>query len=177
MHEICAMLLYVLLQDIQHEKQPSSTETTLELCTSYEYIEHDLFWCFHYLMKDLGPLYYVEKKDIQEEEETLPPMLSSCHRVRQILSVVDENTHAHLESLHIEPQLFCLRWFRLLFSREFHMTDTLVLWDWILAENYMSKIQPNTDSDSIAIYMDLITTIEYFSIEMVNVKKKNKKIL
>lgn len=35
----------------------------------------------------------------------------------------------HEQELGVEPQLFLLRWLRLLFEREFHLEDVLVVWD------------------------------------------------
>lgn len=43
--------------------------------------------------------------------------------------------HSHLTKLGIEPQLFLLRWLRVLFSREFHLDDAMLLWDAVIAEN------------------------------------------
>lgn len=37
------------------------------------------------------------------------------------------------QTLNIEPQLYALRWVRLMFGREFHFHDVLTLWDAILA--------------------------------------------
>jgi hypothetical protein len=37
------------------------------------------------------------------------------------------------QTLGIEPQLYALRWVRLMFGREFHFADVLTLWDAILA--------------------------------------------
>jgi len=41
--------------------------------------------------------------------------------------------YAYIKSLKIEPQLFLLRWIRLLFGREYPLGDTLTFWDAIFA--------------------------------------------
>lgn len=41
----------------------------------------------------------------------------------------------HLKSLDIVPQVFLIRWVRLLFVREFAFEDVLCLWDVIFAED------------------------------------------
>lgn len=41
----------------------------------------------------------------------------------------------HLEGLDIVPQVFLIRWIRLLFGREFEFEDVLSLWDIIFAED------------------------------------------
>eukprot|EP00127_Corallochytrium_limacisporum_P000198 Clim_evm15s7 gene=Clim_evmTU15s7 len=45
----------------------------------------------------------------------------------------DGTTYRHLRLLDIEPQIFGLRWIRLLFGREFHLDQLLLLWEWILS--------------------------------------------
>lgn len=47
----------------------------------------------------------------------------------RVLGAVDAQLHAHLEALGILPQLFLLKWVRLLFGREFHVDDLLIIWD------------------------------------------------
>lgn len=51
----------------------------------------------------------------------------------QILRRTDEKLYLHLKELHIAPQIYGIRWMRLLFIREFQMQDLLVLWDAIFA--------------------------------------------
>ena len=45
----------------------------------------------------------------------------------------DPALHLRLGELGIEPQLYLLRWLRLLFGREFHFEDVKLLWDAIFA--------------------------------------------
>ena len=52
----------------------------------------------------------------------------ACDRVFAALGAVDPPLKQHLERLGIEPQLFLLRWFRVLFSREFHLDDAMRAW-------------------------------------------------
>jgi len=52
-----------------------------------------------------------------------------------LLKSYDPVLHNHLTRLGIEPQLYGLRWIRLLFGREFHVADVLKLWDAIFADD------------------------------------------
>lgn len=45
----------------------------------------------------------------------------------------DQPLHNYLKTLGIEPQLYALRWVRLLFGREFHFEDVITIWDALLA--------------------------------------------
>jgi hypothetical protein len=60
----------------------------------------------------------------------------------------------HLLSLKIEPQIYALRWIRLLFGREFYMDDTLLLWDAIFSDCGGQKLK-----DGEIIHLDLMEHI------------------
>eukprot|EP00445_Apocalathium_hangoei_P042106 CAMPEP_0203974740 /NCGR_PEP_ID=MMETSP0359-20131031/100256_1 /ASSEMBLY_ACC=CAM_ASM_000338 /TAXON_ID=268821 /ORGANISM="Scrippsiella Hangoei, Strain SHTV-5" /LENGTH=742 /DNA_ID=CAMNT_0050912927 /DNA_START=193 /DNA_END=2421 /DNA_ORIENTATION=+ len=70
----------------------------------------------------------------------LPPSSAILARCMFIFDTVvkrsDLALHKHLLKLEIEPQVFLLRWLRLLFCREFSLEDTLLLWDGFFADAY-----------------------------------------
>ncbi|KAK3255371.1 hypothetical protein CYMTET_35443 [Cymbomonas tetramitiformis] len=55
--------------------------------------------------------------------------MSVGDRVYAILAAADPQLFEHLQTLEVYPQLFLLRWMRLLFGREFHLEDCMTLWD------------------------------------------------
>jgi len=70
----------------------------------------------------------------QEPEEHLTPVVTRCRKIHHLLlKQKDPALYQHLVECHIEPQLYAMRWLRLLFGREFHLQDLLVLWDAIFA--------------------------------------------
>lgn len=52
----------------------------------------------------------------------------------QALKTCDDQLHGHLKRLEIEPQVFLLRWLRLLFCREFELEEIYLLWDGMFAD-------------------------------------------
>ncbi|GAM29361.1 hypothetical protein SAMD00019534_125370 [Acytostelium subglobosum LB1] len=56
-----------------------------------------------------------------------------CKKINKILKKHDPALHYHLEALGIEPQIYLLRWIRLLFGREFHLDDVITMWDSLFA--------------------------------------------
>ena len=47
-----------------------------------------------------------------------------CRRVHQLLEKKDSELYSHIAKVHqVEPQLYVLRWLRLVFTREFHIDD------------------------------------------------------
>ena len=64
------------------------------------------------------------------------PIVGTAIRIHdRLLKTVDHELWAKLEELQIEPQLWALRWLRMLFGREFPMDDHLVLLDGLFAED------------------------------------------
>ena len=61
------------------------------------------------------------------------PVHASLARIWASLAAVDAQLHSHLSSLGVEPQLFLLKWLRLLFGREFHFDDVIIVWDALIA--------------------------------------------
>eukprot|EP00747_Dinoflagellata_sp_TGD_P017713 gnl/TRDRNA2_/TRDRNA2_125998_c0_seq1.p1 gnl/TRDRNA2_/TRDRNA2_125998_c0~~gnl/TRDRNA2_/TRDRNA2_125998_c0_seq1.p1 ORF type:complete len:533 (-),score=84.52 gnl/TRDRNA2_/TRDRNA2_125998_c0_seq1:78-1676(-) len=58
-----------------------------------------------------------------------------------ILRTVDTDLHKHLRSLGVDPQVFLIRWIQILFSGEFHISDTIQIWDAIIVDS----VQPPVD--------------------------------
>ena len=54
----------------------------------------------------------------------------------QIVRRQDYELYHHLVSMEIAPQIYGIRWMRLLFGREFQMQDLLVVWDAIFADGF-----------------------------------------
>ena len=69
-----------------------------------------------------------------------PMVLRSKRIVFDLLSKVDREVATHLEKLDIMPQIFLMRWVRLLFGREFPFDDVLTMWDVIFANDTSLEI-------------------------------------
>lgn len=145
---------------------------TNELCGE-EHNEADAFSLFSALMESgLRDMFAIvlEKKggpDIGQKALSRAPaarpqsaVLARCdHIFGTILAKVDSQLHRHLRDNSIEPQLFMLRWLRLLFCREFPLTETIALWTSILSDSqladgqpllYVNKTGPGTEGIAVA---------------------------
>jgi len=60
---------------------------------------------------------------------------NALSRIWATLEAVDAQLHEHLTQAGVQPQLFLLRWLRLLFGREFHTQDVVALWTVLLDHN------------------------------------------
>jgi TBC1 domain family member 5 len=58
------------------------------------------------------------------------------HMQNTLLRSKDYELYIHLQSQHIEPQLYSMKWIRLLLGREFHLEDVLLLWDAMFSDHH-----------------------------------------
>ncbi|KAJ4858917.1 rab-GTPase-TBC domain-containing protein [Trichoderma breve] len=150
MHELLAPILHVVEQDAldrvsttASDDEDSLEELMLETIDQ-SFIEHDAFILFSELMENAQSFY--EVKDVPnsspptdgpsqsrfpEQSSAIVERSKFIHEV--CLQKIDPELAAHLTSIEILPQIFLIRWIRLLFSREFPFNQFLVLWDTILA--------------------------------------------
>ncbi|KAL7961701.1 RabGAP/TBC [Trichoderma compactum] len=150
MHELLAPMLHVVEQDAldRESTTASDDEDNLEELMletiDQSFIEHDAFILFSQLMEHAQSFY--EVKDVPnsspptdspsqyrfpEQSSVIVERSRFIHEV--CLQKVDPELAAHLKSIEILPQIFLIRWIRLLFSREFPFNQFLVLWDTMLA--------------------------------------------
>ncbi|KAG0002725.1 TBC1 domain, member 5 [Entomortierella chlamydospora] len=162
MHELVAYILWVVSSeslDINSEPEIKS-DLSLEVMKTVldsNYIEHDTFALFSSLMSRAKPWYEFSdeggasrRPKPNMNSNTLPfgrsetpeppagkqtPVIEWSMKIFHYLERVDNELFLHLKSLEIQPQLFGIRWFRLLFGREFPMEDALILWDGIFAKD------------------------------------------
>ncbi|KAI9505423.1 rab-GTPase-TBC domain-containing protein [Coemansia spiralis] len=162
MHELLGPLLMVVDNDaIERSSVDKEGDSfCLSAILDNRFIEHDTFAMFDRLMRLCMPWYqspsYASpplkptrksgsnsgKKAAIDAMKTQTPIIAQCYMMMDKLAAVDPSLAAHLQGLDIEPQLFGIRWYRLLFSREFsHLEDVLVLWDMLFADNITGPLR------------------------------------
>ncbi|TQN63895.1 TBC1 domain family member 5 [Colletotrichum shisoi] len=145
MHELLAPMAYVINQDALDREAIAASgepvdETMLGMLDS-SFIEHDTFALFSKIMEKAKSFYEV-KDSISKaalasasrdrvESSAIVEKSKYIHEV--CLAKVDPELAHHLKDIEILPQIFLIRWIRLLFGREFPFDEMLVLWDTIFA--------------------------------------------
>lgn len=118
MNELVAPILYTL--------NPSTT------------LEADVYALFDALMQRTGCYFealdsrkqaQVRKLGIAELEQKNSVVVLSETIQNTMLKRYDPKLYTHLRSMDIEPQVYGIRWLRVLFTREFEFNDVFVLWD------------------------------------------------
>ncbi|KAI2630730.1 RabGAP/TBC [Hypoxylon sp. NC1633] len=139
MHELLAPIVYVVEQDaIDPVDAASGASADLRMVEMLDasFVEHDAFALFSQVMDHARSFYEVG------EAATNGPLATSSQRsasssiveksqyIHEVcLYKVDPELSTHLKNIEILPQVFLIRWIRLLFSREFPFDQMLVLWD------------------------------------------------
>ncbi|XP_057595450.1 TBC1 domain family member 5 isoform X2 [Hippopotamus amphibius kiboko] len=153
MHELLAPIIFTLHCDHQaflHASESAQPSEEMKTLLDPEYLEHDAYAMFSQLMETAEPWFSTFEHDGQKGRETLMtpipfarpqdlgPTIAIVTKVNQIqdhlLKKHDIELYMHLNRLEIAPQIYGLRWVRLLFGREFPLQDLLVVWDALFAD-------------------------------------------
>ncbi|KAI0179971.1 RabGAP/TBC [Hypoxylon sp. FL1284] len=137
MHELLAPIVYVVEQDaIDPADAASDPSADLRMVEKLDasFMEHDAFAIFSKVMDHAKPFYEVGNSSVPQTTFDSPsPTSSIVERSQYIHEIclfkVDPELSTHLKNIEILPQVFLIRWIRLLFSREFPFDQMLVLWD------------------------------------------------
>ncbi|PSN67896.1 RabGAP/TBC [Corynespora cassiicola Philippines] len=133
MHEILAPILWVVERDGVDTTniENRGVDHTLADILEARYIEHDTFTLYSLVMQT-AKTFYAPAESGSTTQDT--PMLARSSRIfDRYLPKADPELSSHLLKLEIVPQIFLLRWIRLLFGREFSLDSVLDMWDAIFA--------------------------------------------
>ncbi|XP_078394657.1 TBC1 domain family member 5 isoform X2 [Cetorhinus maximus] len=154
MHELLAPLVFILHCDHQafsHASETANPRQEMKALLNPEFLEHDAYAMFSQLMDTAEPWFSTFEREIRkgkEEMVTAVPfarpqdmgpslaIVSKVNRIQdQLLKKFDTELYMHLNRLEIAPQIYGIRWVRLLFGREFPLQDLLVIWDTLFADS------------------------------------------
>lgn len=154
MHELLAPLLFILHCDhqaFQHACESANPSEEMKALLDPEYLEHDAYAVFSKLMQTAEPWFSSLEHDLHKDKDGLitpapfarpqdhGPSIAIVTKVNfiqdQLLKKHDIELYMHLNRLEIAPQIYGLRWVRLLFGREFPLQDLLVIWDALFADS------------------------------------------
>ena len=164
MHEVAAPFLYVLMQealDIRPDLALNEEERTICGFADKNYVEHDLYILFEAVMRELMPLYQVTRNG-RTPSDKAPVVHLSTHIQDSLLRRSSPQLYIHLSNLEIAPQLYTLRWLRLLFGREFEIESVLLIWDYLFLYAVDGSELPPHESDP----KGLLRALAYFSLAL-----------
>jgi len=102
------------------------------------FFEADTYTLLDKLMETATPWFTPGAEVLGEQAQT--PLFKKFQNIQNIvLKRVDPALWEHLTAREIAPQLYLLRWIRLLFAREFEPSQVLIVWDAIMVKRAAKK--------------------------------------
>ncbi|KIM49172.1 hypothetical protein M413DRAFT_438340 [Hebeloma cylindrosporum] len=158
MHELLAPLYFAVHFDAisDEESQDETWQDLVEICSAH-CITADAWELFNSVMNgvsqwyewrealDSGPpttknlsTHFSNHSMIPDGQNGIQPyvapIVEACNHIQStLLQACDPVLWEHMQKAGIEPQIYGIRWLRLLFTREFSMPDALKLWDGLFA--------------------------------------------
>ena len=163
MHEIGSIVFLVIERDMispsNHTHKSNShqdfnhvannvelqREMVVNICDT-RYLEHDTYILFSALMEKMGVLY---EKAVDGQESAI--ILRCRLFFNDYLKTVDYELYRYMMLLNIEPQLFGMRWLRLLFAREVDLEKVLKIWDALIFRSSSDSLSVLDTIDWIAV--------------------------
>ncbi|TKY85843.1 hypothetical protein EX895_005384 [Sporisorium graminicola] len=163
MHELAAVLWKVRtdgsLPALSYPGRQVAAEAPFEHALADAFVEHDVYALFCVLMQSAKTWYAwrdtpadtasspspsstspsraarpsLSSREAEKTPRRPLPIVVKCEHILELLRQIDPALAQHLESLSIEPQIFCLRWIRMIFTREFALDDAIAIWDGLFA--------------------------------------------
>ena len=131
MHELLAPILWVVHCDAlesNEAREKQESDLLMAEVLNRDYVEHDTFTLFCAVMQTAKSFY--------ELGDSNAPIVERTQSIQdECLGSFDPELAIHLKVIEILPQIYLLRWIRLLFGREFGLKDTLIVWDLLFSEN------------------------------------------
>ncbi|ELP87404.1 hypothetical protein EIN_096710 [Entamoeba invadens IP1] len=138
-NELIAVLFNVMMNDYMKvntllEKQSNSpTNSFLRELFSQQNLEHDVYILFEKLMEGIRVWYETNENESKH-------ILERCDDIVKYLSIKDPHIYQIFCELEVEPQLFLLRWVRILFCQVFNTTDLYYIWDVLFAHDNLLEL-------------------------------------
>ena len=144
MHEVLAPILWVVSRDsidpatLDDVEKHTDLEGLIPVTFDATYVEHDTFTLFCIIMQTVKSFYELGTFDplTSSTPSSSSLIVERSKRIHeQLLRQADLELAEHLSAIEVLPQIFLIRWIRLLFGREFPFDDVLSLWDVLFAED------------------------------------------
>ncbi|KAI0542298.1 rab-GTPase-TBC domain-containing protein [Xylaria digitata] len=150
MHELLAPIVYVVEQDAIDPADVCSSasgDLTMVEMLDASFVEHDSFVLFSKVM-DFAKAFYETGEPSDNTgnaafsmQSTKSSIVEKSQYIHEIcLYKADPELSVHLKNIEVLPQIFLIRWIRLLFSREFPFDQMLVLWDTLFSVDPTFKL-------------------------------------
>ena len=203
MNDICGVFLYVLYKDFYLKSGFEKDELTSMYSLIHSnnvYLEYDTYLIFNKFMQKGSRHFFLYNKPIYKEnilgsktvEEkmklTIEDILSTKDselkkRINILFYIhfkqIDQNFFDFLKN-YIYPELFILRWYLCVFTREFKLSQVVLIWDLIIMYEYIETNLSKSEKkeDQIKTHLNFIDSVAlgmlyFFKTEIMLKEDKN----
>jgi hypothetical protein len=149
MHELAAVLLLLVVRDARRraleeadlepldpaDRSPAARlRRALSVILDFQEFEADGYALLDLLLNR----FRLREWYVQDAAPELTAGERCLHIQNSLVAKVEPMLAEHLVHLGVEPQVYALRWLRLLFLREFVVEDCFVLWDAVFAHGFVT---------------------------------------
>ena len=179
MNEICAVIMYVVFKNYKINNSDLTDNNSiifLNIHGNNQFLEEDTFMIFSRLMnREIGEFYqynspkyrntYFNSKSLEEKAKLTHDDIqfsNECLLKRRIYEMFYvhvgkfDNILSQFLRVKIDPELFLLRWYLCLFTREFSLDKVILLWDLILGYEYIQFSICKNNYKQHALFIDSI---------------------
>ncbi|CAE6393024.1 unnamed protein product [Rhizoctonia solani] len=166
MHELLAPVLWALDYDSLDGKGQGQDAEMFDFL-SRDYVPADAWAIFSRIMEGVGSWYeWREPKPAATGGPSPTPWVAPINEIcskigGEYLAACDPALYAQMSELGIEPQMYGIRWLRLLFTREFPWRDALMLWDALFAADPSLQVVPWVCVAMLIRIRNLLISAEY----------------
>ncbi|KAJ7709981.1 rab-GTPase-TBC domain-containing protein [Mycena rosella] len=153
MHELLAPLYYAVDYDSTEEAAEVEGDAAIHELCSRTWVAADAWALFEAVMRGASKWYEWQEPPAASRVNPSPftthvnipagpvdikpyitPVVEDCNRIQSnLLRTADPLLWKHMQAAGIEPQIYGIRWLRLLYTREFDMRSAMKLWDGLFA--------------------------------------------
>ncbi len=160
MHEIAAPIFYTLERELEALQSKHASSPYAVCCNNDDSLEAHCYWMFEAVMKDILPLY--DPTPRKKGTENQPQIVHFVTAMQEkFLKNFDPALCEHLDNNYVYPQVYGMRWSRLLFGREFPMTHTqsFRIWDYMFASLCTNTRENNKQTGRYGTYSPIMQEI------------------
>lgn len=163
MHELLAPLYYAVDYDSVEEAGELANDPAIQEFCSRRWVAADAWALFEAVMRNASRWYEWQEPPATsrpppsspfathvnipagpvEIKPYITPVVEDCNRIQSnLLRSTDPLLWKHMQAAGIEPQIYGIRWLRLLYTREFEMDSAMKLWDGLFACDPTFELAP-----------------------------------
>ncbi|CAD8183912.1 unnamed protein product [Paramecium pentaurelia] len=139
MNELAANVIEVYFTEAQGFNNLEDSDDKKQIAIFYDtkFAEEDIFQLFEQIMNAHVDMFKHTPESQKKQQLIIQNRIQKIYD--QQLKIIDITLFKHLKVQDVELSVFLVRWIRCMFTREFHVEDSLKVWDAIFYDYYLTE--------------------------------------